>query len=55
MQDARAERMKKMIQKLEALGIHDISFEEISGSAKTKALGRPHLAPPSLRKGSLET
>ena len=44
MQNARAERMKKMIQKLEALGIHDISFEEINGSAKTKALGRPHLA-----------
>ncbi len=44
MQNARAERMKKMIQKLEALGIHSISFEEISGSAKTKALGRPHLA-----------
>ena len=44
MQNARAERMKQMIQKLEALGIHDISFEEISGSAKTKALGRPHLA-----------
>lgn len=44
MQKTRAERMKKMIQKLEALGIHDISFEEISGSAKAKALGRPHLA-----------
>lgn len=44
MQDVRAERMKKMIQKLEELGIHDISFEEISGSAKTTALGRPHLA-----------
>ena len=44
MQDARAERMKKMIQKLEALGIRDISFEEIRDSAKTKALGRPHLA-----------
>lgn len=44
MQNARAERMKKMIQKLEALGIHGISFEEISGSARTRALGRPHLA-----------
>ena len=33
-----------MIQKLEALGIHNISFEEISDAAKTKALGRPHLA-----------
>jgi len=44
MQNARAERMKKMIQKLEALGIHNISFEEISGSARTTALGRPHLA-----------
>ncbi|MBI5415189.1 MAG: PHP domain-containing protein [Candidatus Omnitrophica bacterium] len=44
MQNARAERMKKMIQKLEALGIRDISFEEINGSAKAKALGRPHLA-----------
>ncbi len=44
MQDARAERMKKMIQKLEALGIRSISFEEINSAAKTKALGRPHLA-----------
>ena len=44
MQNARAERMKKMIQKLGALGIHNISFEEISGSARTTALGRPHLA-----------
>ena len=44
MQNARAERMKKMIQKLEALGIHNISFEEINGSARTTALGRPHLA-----------
>ena len=43
-QNARAERMKQMIQKLEALGIHNISFEEISDAAKTKALGRPHLA-----------
>ncbi len=50
MQDARAERMKKMIQKLQALGIQDISFEEISGSAKTKALGRPHLAAALLEK-----
>ena len=44
MQNARAERMKQMIQKLEALGIHNISFEEISDAARTKALGRPHLA-----------
>ncbi|HCI45306.1 MAG TPA: phosphatase [Candidatus Omnitrophica bacterium] len=44
MQNARAGRMKKMIQKLEALGIQNISFEEISGSARTTALGRPHLA-----------
>lgn len=44
MQNARAERMKKMIQKLETLGIHNISFEEISDSARTRALGRPHLA-----------
>lgn len=43
-QDARGERMKQMIQKLEALGIRDVSFEEISAGAKTKSLGRPHLA-----------
>lgn len=50
MQNARAERMKKMIHKLQALGIHDISFEEISETAKTKALGRPHLAAALLEK-----
>lgn len=44
MQNVRAERMKQMIQKLEALGIHNISFEEINESARTRALGRPHLA-----------
>lgn len=44
MQDVRAERMKQMIQKLEALGIHNISFEEINDAARTRALGRPHLA-----------
>lgn len=44
MQNARAERMKQMIQKLEALGIHNISFEEINDAARTRALGRPHLA-----------
>lgn len=50
-QGSRAERMKEMIEKLEALGIRNISFEEVSDSAKTKALGRPHLAAMLVKKG----
>lgn len=51
MQNARVERMKKMIEKLTALGVRDISFEEVSASARTKSLGRPHLAAMLVKKG----
>ncbi len=50
-QDARAERMKAMIAKLKSLGIEGIQFEEVAALAKTKAMGRPHLAMILQKKG----
>ncbi len=54
-QAARVERMKKMIERLVALGIRNIHFEEVCGLAQTKALGRPHLAALLVKKGIVTT
>lgn len=43
-QDARVERIKKMIEKLGGLGINNITFEEVAAKTHSNAVGRPHLA-----------
>lgn len=43
-QDTRVGRMEKMINKLKELGIDNIELEEVCSLAKTKSVGRPHLA-----------
>lgn len=50
-QDARIERIKKMIDKLKGLGIHNISFEEVAAKTHSNAVGRPHLAMVLQEKG----
>lgn len=55
MQDARVERMKKMMAKLAALGVQNVTFEEAAAFSETKALGRPHLAMILKEKGIVPT
>jgi len=43
-QNSRIERMKEMIGKLDQLGMKGIKLEEVCDLAKSKAVGRPHLA-----------
>ena len=50
-QDERIERIKKMIAKLEKLGVNNIAFEEVRVLVKSKSLGRPHLATILKQKG----
>lgn len=51
MQNARVERMKKMIEKLRSLGVNNIELEEVTALAQSKSVGRPHLAQVLLEKG----
>ncbi len=53
MQDARVERMKRMIEKLSDLGIKGITLEEVCALTKSKSVGRPHLAKILLDKGKV--
>ncbi|MFT5387393.1 MAG: putative metal-dependent phosphoesterase TrpH [Lysobacterales bacterium] len=50
-QRSRTGRMHDMIERLNALGIDNITFEEVSNFAETKSLGRPHLAKFLVEKG----
>lgn len=49
--DARMERMKQMLINLKAVGIDDISFDEIKALTKSRAVGRAHLAWVLINKG----
>lgn len=44
MRQRRLERMRKMVAKLQQMGIKDIGFEEVCGQLKSDAVGRLHLA-----------
>jgi len=50
-QNARIGRMREMIDKLRALGIDNITMEEVCVLAESKSVGRPHLAAILLQKG----
>lgn len=50
-QQARVERIKRMIAKLKILGVNNISFEEVAAKTKSNAVGRPHLAAVLHEKG----
>ena len=50
-QNARVERMREMIGKLNGLGIDNITLEEVRERAKSDSVGRPHLATLMLEKG----
>ena len=52
-QNTRIERMKMMIEKLNGLGISGITFEEVAALAKSKSVGRPHLATILVNKGKV--
>ncbi|MFH0754333.1 MAG: PHP domain-containing protein [Candidatus Omnitrophota bacterium] len=55
MQQARIERMKKMIGKLQELGKHDITLEDVAGLTRSDALGRLHLAKMLLTRGHVRS
>ena len=50
-QNARIGRMQEMIGKLKAIGIENITLEEVCELAKSKSVGRPHLATVLIEKG----
>ncbi len=50
-QNVRMDRMKKMIEKLDELGIKNISWQEVCAQGPVKSLGRPHLANLLIQKG----
>jgi 3',5'-nucleoside bisphosphate phosphatase len=50
-QQARLDRMAKMIEKLKTLGINNITMEEVCAKTKSNAVGRPHLATALKEKG----
>jgi 3',5'-nucleoside bisphosphate phosphatase len=54
--DKRRERLKHMLSKLDALGLH-LTIDEVADSAEsnTRALGRPHLARAMVRRGFVPT
>ena len=54
-QDARIDRMRRMIEKLKDLGIGNITLEEVCILTKSKSVGRPHLAVILLQKGWVAT
>ena len=49
--EARVERIYKMVQKLQELGIRDITAEEVLRQAGSDSVGRPHLASLLVEKG----
>ena len=51
LQQARIERMKKMISKLNEMNIGPIDLQEICALSQSKAVGRPHLAAVLQKKG----
>jgi 3',5'-nucleoside bisphosphate phosphatase len=51
MQDARLERMKKMVAKLKELGLADIEFDDVCMQTRSDAVGRLHLAKLLVAKG----
>ena len=55
MQDIRLERMVEMIEKLKGLGVKDITLEEVAILAKSKSVGRPHLATILMQKGHVSS
>ena len=54
-QQARIERMRRMIEKLKGLGIDNIAFEEVAKKTRSNAVGRPHLAEALMEKGWVST
>jgi predicted metal-dependent phosphoesterase TrpH len=50
MQQSRIERMKKMLAKLDELGVKTVSFEEVAVMTKSDSVGRLHLAKLLVRK-----
>ncbi|MEI6437587.1 MAG: PHP domain-containing protein [Candidatus Omnitrophota bacterium] len=44
MQQARVERMKKMVAKINSLGFPEVRFEDVASRTKSNAVGRLHLA-----------
>ena len=55
MQNARVTRMVAMIDKLKAMGIDNITPEEVSGLTRSDSVGRPHLAALLQEKGWVTT
>ena len=55
MQNTRIERMKKIIFKLDALGIKNIALEEVCALAQSKSVGRPHIATILVKRGVVRT
>jgi hypothetical protein len=51
MQATRVDRMREMIGKLKALGIDNITLEEVCDLAQSDSVGRPHLAAKLIEKG----
>ena len=51
MQLIRVSRMQEMIEKLKTLGINNIELQEVCDLAKSKSVGRPHLAAVLKEKG----
>ncbi len=54
-QSARITRMHEMIEKLKALGIDNITSEEVSVLTRSDSVGRPHLATLLREKGWVKT
>lgn len=50
-QEARQDRIRQMIQNLKKQGIDNIDFEEVASLARSKSVGRPHLAMMLQKKG----
>ncbi len=55
MQDARMERMRKMLDKLSRRGIKDISIEDVRAQTRSNAVGRLHLANLLLARGHVRS
>lgn len=49
-QQTRVERIQQMIEKLNELGVDNITLEEVCALTKSKSVGRPHLAAKLLEK-----
>lgn len=54
-QQGRMERMRKMIAKLNQMGVIGISFEEVCGQLKSDAVGRLHLAKLLVTRGHVRS